>query len=256
MKYLFLPAAISAIATSVHAQQPTNRLIFCSSTGAPDSTVAEPTDAVYRIRRLEVPGQSRLDSVFYVASKRLLSVTATTWHTTGDTIATVTHWRANGNKHSVSQELGRKAHGEQLRFDSEGHLREKSQFRNGKKISTQFFTVSGAPVSEQESEQIYKYTEKMPEFPGGSQAMLAHIARTMRYPNEALKKGQQGRVIMTFVLDETGQVRAVRVKQGVSPALDAEAVRVIRSLPRFEPGQQSEETVPVYFTVPVTFVMK
>jgi TonB family protein len=100
------------------------------------------------------------------------------------------------------------------------------------------------------------YSEQMPVYPGGSQALLQYIGSSVRYPREALKKRQQGKVLITFVVDETGQVRDARVKKGVSPTIDAEALRVMNGLARFEPGRQNGEAVPVYFTVPVQFAIQ
>ncbi|RFP66677.1 energy transducer TonB [Hymenobacter lapidiphilus] len=217
-----------------------------------DSVVLEPAYASYRIQRTGVAGKSQLDTIFYVASGRLLKVVRTTWLPTGDTLTVVEGLRANGRPHYVRHELGRKAHGEYRGYDERGRLQRKAQFERGKEQSAECYSKNGALVSCSQ----YAYTEKMPEFPGGFQAMLSYIGRTMRYPGKALREQRQGRVFLTFVVAETGEVRCAQVTKGVSPELDAEALRVIGSMPRFKPGQQDGEAVPVYFTVPVTFAIK
>ncbi|SNC62785.1 TonB family C-terminal domain-containing protein [Hymenobacter gelipurpurascens] len=199
-----------------------------------------------------MPGQSQLDSIFYVASKRLMRVRATTWQPAGDTLITTTDWRANGKRSGLNISSGVKKHQEHLAFDTEGRTRRKTVSERGKEISAECYSETGASVPCAE----YQYVEKMPVYPGGHQALLAYIGSSVRYPKEALKKRNYGVVHLTFVVDETGHVSYARVKKGVSPELDAEALRVISGLARFEPGQQNGEAVPVFFTVPVTFAIR
>ncbi|MCA8830384.1 energy transducer TonB [Hymenobacter pini] len=229
--------------------QPIRSTIF---QGFADRAVTSAEEAVYRVKLIEVPGQMRLDSIYFVASGRLASVATITWALNGDTLLVVEGWRENGKRNYVRHQRGKKTHGEYLNYDTQGRLREKTNYLDGKKSASECYTKTGAPGPCSN----YVYTEKMPEYPGGSQAMLAYIARTMRYPSKALEQRHQGRVFVTFVVAETGEVRCLQVQQGVSPELDAEALRVLRSLPRFEPGLQNGETVAVYYTVPVTFALK
>lgn len=250
MKSGIILLSVSAILAGTAAAQtvPAKQVLYTCK----DSVVLTPADAVYRIQRREVPGKSQLDSVFYLASNRLVRVATTTWQPNGDTLAVVEGRRANGGPEFVRHELGRKAHGEFRAYDAQGKLRRKSQFERGQERSTECFSETGAPADC----ATYQYTEKMPEFPGGQEALLGHIGRNIRYPAKALRKRQQGKVLVSFVIAETGQVRCLQVKQSLSPELDAEALRVLAKLPDFIPGQQNGETVPVYFTVPVTFAIR
>lgn len=251
MKKILLVAGGSLLAHAGLAQtQPVTTSFFTAFLDS--AVVTEPAQGTYRVNRTEVPGESRLDSTFYVASGRLLRTRAATWLPAGDTLTTITMWRANGTRASVSQERGANHPREQLNYNAEGQLVRKAVWEQKKEIQAECFSAAGVPVACSE----YQYTEKMPEFPGGYQALLNYIGRSVRYPGKALKKRQGGIVSVLFVVAETGQVRCVQVKQGVSPELDAEAVRVMRSLPRFEPGRQNGEAVPVYFTVPVTFAIR
>jgi TonB family protein len=98
--------------------------------------------------------------------------------------------------------------------------------------------------------------EEMPLFPGGDSTLLATIAKSIKYPESAKAKGIQGRVIIRFCITETGTVNKVTVLRGVDPDLDAEAIRVVSSLPLFKPGRQGGKAVPVWFMVPITFSLK
>ena len=90
-------------------------------------------------------------------------------------------------------------------------------------------------------------------FPGGEYALMKHLQANIKYPPEAAKNNIEGRVIVQFVIDETGQVGEVKIVRPVSEELDAEAVRVVKALPKFEPGRQDGEAVSVWYTLPVMF---
>ena len=107
--------------------------------------------------------------------------------------------------------------------------------------------------SNPQSEKIYKSVEQMPMFPGGEVGLLRYLQENIQYPPEAAKNNVQGRVILQFVVDKTGQVGEVKILRSVSEEIDAEAVRVVKSLPKFEPGRQDGEAVSVWYTLPVSF---
>ena len=107
--------------------------------------------------------------------------------------------------------------------------------------------------SNPQSEKIYKSVEQMPMFPGGEVGLLRYLQENIQYPPEAAKNNVQGRVILQFVVDKTGQVGEVKILRSVSEEIDAEAVRVVKSLPKFEPGRQDGKPVAVWYTLPVSF---
>ena len=109
---------------------------------------------------------------------------------------------------------------------------------------------------EQEAEKVFDVVEQMPRFPGGEAELMQFLAKNMKYPNEAEKAKQEGRVIATFIVEENGQVTNAQVVKGVAPLLDAEALRVIGLMPRWEPGYQDGKAVRVKYTLPVTFQLK
>jgi TonB family protein len=104
--------------------------------------------------------------------------------------------------------------------------------------------------------ETFVVVEEMPEFPGGPEAMMPWINGKIRYPEEAVAAKISGLVEVAFVVSSTGKVTDVRVKRSVSPLLDNEAVRVIKSMPDWKPGKQHGKPVAVSFVVPVEFSMK
>ena len=108
---------------------------------------------------------------------------------------------------------------------------------------------------EVEEEEVYIIVEQMPGFPGGEEALMKYISDHVEYPAMAVERGIEGRVTVRFVVDKDGYVRDVTVIRGVHELLDREAVRVIQSLPRWNPGKQNGVAVAVYYNVPVNFTL-
>ncbi len=93
----------------------------------------------------------------------------------------------------------------------------------------------------------------MPEYPGGMSELMAYINKNIRYPKEAQARGVQGRVVVQFVVNKDGSICNERVVRSVDSQLDAEAIRIIRSMPNWKPGKQRGEPVRVNFTIPITY---
>jgi TonB family protein len=108
------------------------------------------------------------------------------------------------------------------------------------------------PVSSS-GDEIYDVVEEMPEFPGGASAMMRYIGENVQYPIAAQKRGTEGRVIVSFVIDKEGSVVKPMIVRSVDPALDKEALRVVRSMPKWKPGRHKNKLVCVSITVPVLF---
>ena len=102
-------------------------------------------------------------------------------------------------------------------------------------------------------QEVFNVVEKMPEFEGGGANMLEYLRKNIKYPVEAIKNGAQGRVIVQFVVNKDGSIVDANVVKSVSPELDAEALRVVQSMPKWIPGEQRGEKVRVQFTLPVQF---
>lgn len=107
--------------------------------------------------------------------------------------------------------------------------------------------------SDKHKEQVFSSVEQMPVFPGGDAALMEYLRSQIQYPPTAAKNNVQGRVIVQFVVDKTGQVGEVNVVRSVDKDLDGEAVRVCKSLPKFTPGRQNGQPVNVWYTLPITF---
>jgi TonB family protein len=104
-------------------------------------------------------------------------------------------------------------------------------------------------------EDPFVVVEEMPMFPGGDPALLKYIADNTRYPQAAKEQNLQGKVIIRFCVTAEGGVTKISILKGVAPELDAEAVRVVNSLPSFQPGKQGGKAVPVWYMVPIAFTL-
>lgn len=93
----------------------------------------------------------------------------------------------------------------------------------------------------------------MPVFPGGNDSLTAYIRSHLKYPDKATEKGIEGKVLVGFVVDKSGAVRDVEIKRSADPLLDAEALRVVRSFPAWQPGTQDGKAVNVSYVLPFNF---
>ena len=109
------------------------------------------------------------------------------------------------------------------------------------------------PVEKVDSDGVYLMPDQLPEFPGGIQAMMKFLSTNIKYSVEAQKKGISGRVIVQFVIMEDGTLDQAKVIRGVDPLLDEEALRVVKSMPKWKPGMDRGEAVKVRFTAPIMF---
>ena len=104
-----------------------------------------------------------------------------------------------------------------------------------------------------EDSRVYDVVEQMPSFPGGLNALMQWISKNMKYPEEAEKKGIQGRVLVSFIVDKTGAVRDAKIAKSVDPLLDKEALHVVSVMPKWIPGKQNGKPVNVKYVVPLSF---
>ena len=104
-----------------------------------------------------------------------------------------------------------------------------------------------------QDDKVYEVVEVMPEFPGGQNELLKYLARNIKYPEESVKNKEEGRVSLTFIVNKDGSISDVKVVRNATPALDAEAIRIVKSMPNWTPGKEKGKDVRVAYTVPVTF---
>ena len=102
-------------------------------------------------------------------------------------------------------------------------------------------------------QRIYDIVEEMPSFPGGEMKLMEYIAQNIKYPQEALESGIQGRVLVNFIVEPNGSISNIKVLRGMGYGCDEEAIRVVESLPRFYPGKHRGESVRVSYAVPIFF---
>ncbi len=104
-----------------------------------------------------------------------------------------------------------------------------------------------------EETKVFDVVEQMPSFKGGDAALMEWLSKNIKYPVVAEENGIQGRVVATFVVERDGSITDVKIVKSVDPSLDKEAVRVLKSMPKWIPGKQNGQAVRVKYTVPVTF---
>lgn len=116
----------------------------------------------------------------------------------------------------------------------------------------------GGPKAEpsKKDDEVFLVVDEMPEYPGGPMALRTLLAQSVRYPESAVKNGTQGKVYVNFVVEKDGSVGMVKIARGVSPELDAEALRVVKQLTNWNPGKNKGKAVRVSYTVPINFALQ
>ena len=103
------------------------------------------------------------------------------------------------------------------------------------------------------NEPTFKVVDEMPKFPGGQEGLMRYLARNIKYPTMAQQNKEQGKVLVQIVIGKDGNVSNIKILKGASAWLDAEAIRVVRGMPKWEPGKQNGQAVAVEYTFPITF---
>lgn len=115
------------------------------------------------------------------------------------------------------------------------------------------FCFMTSTAQTKKNDMVFDVVEVMPQFPGGQIAMLKYIMENMKYPEQAMKEGIQGRVAVRFIVEKDGSISDVKPILSVHPLLNKEAVRVVKSMPKWTPGKQNGKPVRVRFNLPVMF---
>jgi len=102
---------------------------------------------------------------------------------------------------------------------------------------------------------VYQEVEEMPQYPGGDEALRNDLVANIKYPEEAKKAGIQGKVYVSFVVNEQGKVTDAKIARGVEPSLDKESLRVINELKTWKPGKEKGKAVKVAYTVPINYAL-
>lgn len=115
------------------------------------------------------------------------------------------------------------------------------------------FSFMTSTAQTKKNDMVFDVVEVMPQFPGGQIAMLQYLMKNIKYPEQAMKEGIQGRVAVRFIVEKDGSISNVRPVLSVHPLLNKEAVRVVKSMPKWSPGKHNGKPVRVRFNLPVMF---
>lgn len=116
-----------------------------------------------------------------------------------------------------------------------------------------FFSFTTSTAQTKKNDMVFDVVEVMPQFPGGQIAMLQYLMKNIKYPEQAMKEGIQGRVTVRFIVEKDGSISDVKPVLSVHPLLNKEAVRVVKSMPKWSPGKHNGKPVRVRFNLPVMF---
>lgn len=105
-------------------------------------------------------------------------------------------------------------------------------------------------------QEIFQIVEEMPSFPGGEAKLMEYVSKNIKYPQIARETGIQGRVFVGFVVEPDGSISNVKLLRGIGGGCDEEAMRVIKSLPKWKPGKQRGKAVRVSYQIPVFFKLQ
>ena len=127
---------------------------------------------------------------------------------------------------------------------------------NGEILKAKEVIAQPEPPKHEEENKVFEVVEQMTQFPGGPAALMEYLRSNTHYPVVAAENGVQGRVSISFVVEKDGSITDVQVARPVDPSLDKEAARVVKSMPKWQPGKQNGSFVRVRYIVPVTFKLQ
>lgn len=216
--------------------------------GAGNKQLPGPTGAKFRLDytyRDSLSGSVRQ----YNETGKLVSVTPYAMIDRGVVHGIKTTYFESGELRAKEDYYANKRHGEFVAFSKDGKIKRREKYVNDVRASGECYDAAGQVIPFFEYEVMPRYLAQ----DGGLPAIVRAVAMKVKYPMEALMKQTEGRVLVTFEVNTVGQVENVQVAQGVSAALDAEALRAVKTLEGFTPGQLDGEAMTVSFAVPVTF---
>lgn len=115
------------------------------------------------------------------------------------------------------------------------------------------FSFMTSTAQTKKNDMVFDVVEVMPQYPGGPIAMLKYLMENIKYPEQAMKEGIQGRITVRFIVEKDGSISDVKPVLSVHPLLNKEAVRVVKSMPKWSPGKHNGKPVRVRFNLPVMF---
>lgn len=143
--------------------------------------------------------------------------------------------------------------GENKSAENNAEAKDTANVDNSKAETTDVKFDSKVAARNSETDTVMDKCEVMPKFPGGESGMMKFLTENVKYPKEALDKGITGRVLVEFVVERDGSINDVKIMKSVDPILNNEAIRIVKAMPKWEPGTMNGKAVRVKHTLPVTF---
>ena len=143
--------------------------------------------------------------------------------------------------------------GENKSAENNAEAKDTANVDNSKAETTDVKFDSKVAARNSETDTVMDKCEVMPKFPGGESGMMKFLTENVKYPKEALDKGITGRVLVEFVVERDGSINDVKIMKSVDPILDNEAIRIVKAMPKWEPGTMDGKAVRVKHTLPVMF---
>ncbi|MFD2246711.1 energy transducer TonB [Pontibacter ruber] len=167
----------------------------------------------------------------------------------GNDLQEYKHWYENGQLHYRRKYNSGLTKDTLTAYYESGRVRRLEVYEKNKLISGKLFDEAGKELK-------FFPMEQMPEFPGGESIMLRWLAMNIKYPKAVRKAEAQGLVVISFVVSKDGNVEDAEVIKGFHPDAEAEGLRVVNKMPKWKPGLQEGEPVPVRYTLPLKFSFK
>lgn len=163
-------------------------------------------------------------------------------------------YHVDGKKSTEAYYINDTLHGEFRNYDEEEQLNYVSHYKMGKRVERiEYDTETGQPIAI--GEGIVDFPEIETEYDGGPEAMQRWIAENVNYPQDAIEMNEQGKVYLSFVIEPNGEISNIVVERSVSEALDNEAIRLIKSMPPWIPGEVKGKKVRVRVRLPINFTL-
>ena len=124
------------------------------------------------------------------------------------------------------------------------------------RLQLQTVVITETGISLSADTTVFTVCSEMPKYPGGETKLLSYLTENIKYPVKSIEKKEQGRVIVDFIVEKDGSLSNIHVLKSITPRLDAEAIRVVKSMPKWIPGKQRGKSVRVKYTCPIIFKMK
>lgn len=158
-------------------------------------------------------------------------------------------WYNNGQLKSAVDYVDNKWQGTVLTYWENGQLKRKDTFENNKFVAGACYNADGT------TKKHFDYIV-LPTFPGGVNMLIQYLRKTIIYPRDAVVMGIEGMVLVDFIVLKDGTVSKIGIKSGISPELDQEAIRVVKSMPKWSPGNEDGEPIDCWFTLPIMYKTK